>query len=30
VHPKHGGRSTLNPRVQDKGLAAKAGNSVWS
>jgi hypothetical protein len=30
VHPKHGGRSTLNPRVQDKGLAAKAGNSVWN
>lgn len=27
MHPKQGGRSTLNLRVQDDGLAAKAGNS---
>jgi len=27
MHPKQSSRSTLNPRVQDDGLAAKAGNS---
>ena len=27
MHPKQSSRSTLNLRVQDDGLAAKAGNS---
>lgn len=29
MHPKQNSRSTLNPRVQDDGLAAKAGNSCY-
>jgi len=30
MHPKQSSRSTLNPRVQDDGLAAKAGNPLCS
>ncbi|MCX7237332.1 cell division protein ZapA [Polynucleobacter sp.] len=29
MHPKQSSRSTLNLRVQDDGLAAKAGNSCY-